>query len=141
MAGTATLNFANQVMDAEGIEGTESRWMTRVGAGLLTLATDFLVMRLVLGRLGGIRPPGNALTVGCIVGAVGIEVLRIPMALVLSFSVDKPQYGALTAPIGILLVLYLNSLTVYGAAALTAGVAERDIPIEDIKPVTDIETA
>ncbi len=141
VAGTVTVNFANRVMDAIGIEGTESRWLARVGAGVVTLGVDFLIMRLVLGRLGGIRPPRKALNVGCVVGAVGIELLRIPMALILSFSVDKPQYGALTVPIGILLVLYLNSLTLYGAAALTAGVAERDIPIDEIKPATDIEAA
>jgi uncharacterized BrkB/YihY/UPF0761 family membrane protein len=68
-----------------------------------------------------------------------IQILRIPMALILEFSADKPQYGALAIPIGVLLVLYLNSITVYGAAALTAGIAERDVPLEEIAPA--IETA
>lgn len=141
VAGTLTLTFANRVMDAAGIEGTGSRLGVRVVAAVLTLGADFLVVRLLLGRLGGIRPPRRALNLGCIAGAFTIQVLRIPMTLILEFTVDKPQYGALTVPIGILLVLYLNSLTVYGAAALTAGFAERHIPIEEIKPATDVEAA
>ncbi len=141
VAGTVTANFANQVMDAAGIEGSGTRLLVRIAAVVVTLAVDFLVMRLLLGRLGGIRPPRKALNLGSAIGALAIQVLRIPMALIIGFSVDKPQYSALAVPIGILLVIYLNSITVYGAAALTAGFAERDVPIDQIKPATDIETA
>jgi membrane protein len=133
--GTITINFAENVMDAAGIEGTESRWVVRVAAGLLTLGIDYVVMHLMLGRLGGIRPPRKALVVGSIAGAVGIQLLRIPMAFVIGFSVDKPQYGAFAVPIGVLLVLYLNAIAVYGAAALAAGFAERDVPLEELTPV------
>jgi len=63
------------------------------------------------------------------------------MALILGFSVDRPQYGALTMPSGFLLVVYLNSLRLCGAAALTADFAERDVPIDEIKPAVDVETA
>ena len=51
------------------------------------------------------------------------------MALLVAFTVDKPQYGAFAAPIGVLFVLYLQSTALYGAAALTAGIAERDVPL------------
>jgi uncharacterized BrkB/YihY/UPF0761 family membrane protein len=46
------------------------------------------------------------------------------MALLVGLVVAKPQYGALTAPIAIMFVLFVQSQVVYGAAALTAGVAE-----------------
>jgi uncharacterized BrkB/YihY/UPF0761 family membrane protein len=52
------------------------------------------------------------------------------MTLLVAFTVDKPQYGAFAAPIGVLFVLYLQSTALYAAAALTAGVAERDVPLE-----------
>jgi len=42
------------------------------------------------------------------------------------FVIDKPQYGALAAPIGIMFVLYLQSSALYGVASLTAALAERD---------------
>jgi membrane protein len=141
VGGSIIWNFSDRVMDAVGITGTENRWLVRIAGIAATLLADFLVVWIILGRLGGIRPPRRALLVGCVAGAFAIQILRIPMAFILRFSVDKPQYGALAVPIGILLVLYLNALAVYGAAALTAGFAERDIPLEEIHPATDIETA
>jgi membrane protein len=141
VAGTVTLNFSARVMDAVGIEGSDSRIILRVLAAVVTLGADYLIVHLLLSRMGGIRPPRKALMIGAATGALVIQLLRIPMAWILSFSVDKPQYGALALPIGVLLVIYLNSLTVYGAAALTAGFAERDVPIEDIAPAVDVEQA
>lgn len=141
VVGTALVGFSTRVMDAWGIEGTESRAGVRIGAALATIAVDYLVMRLLLGRLGGIRPPARALTVGALTGAVAVGVLRVPMALILEFSLDKPQYGALAIPIGVLLVLYLNSMAVYGAAAVAAGYAEKHIPLDELEPGVDVRTA
>ena len=46
------------------------------------------------------------------------------MALLLSFVSDKPKYGALAAPIGIMFVLYLQAIALYAVASLTAALAE-----------------
>ena len=81
-------------------------------------------MHLMLGRLGGIRPARRPLLIGSAVGAVAIEVLKQAMGLLVGFVVDKPQYGALSAPIGIMFVLYLQAIAVYGTASLTAALAE-----------------
>ena len=85
---------------------------------------NFLVMHLMLGRLGGIRPARGPLFVGAAVGAVVIELLKQLMALLVGFVIDKPQYGALSAPIGIMFVLYLQSSALYLVASLTAALAE-----------------
>jgi uncharacterized BrkB/YihY/UPF0761 family membrane protein len=58
------------------------------------------------------------------VGAVVIEVLKQLMALLVGFVIDKPQYAALAAPIGIMFVLYLQSSALYAVASLTAALAE-----------------
>ncbi len=81
-------------------------------------------MYLVLGRLGGIRPPRDPRLIGAIVGALVIEVLKQVMALLVNLVIAKPQYGALAAPIGIMFVLYLQSTALYGVASLTAALAE-----------------
>ena len=141
VGGSIVWNFSDRVMDAIGIEGDATRPLIRLAGIAAVLAADFALMWLILGRLGGIRPPRRAMLLGCVAGALAIQILRIPMALILRFSVDKPQYGALAVPIGIMLVLYLNALAVYASAALTAGFAERDIPLEEIHTATDIETA
>lgn len=141
VGGTLVLNFADRVMESVGIEGSPDRYVVRALAGLVVLAIDYLIVHLLLSRMGGIRPPRRALVLGAAVGGLVIQLLRIPMALIVDLSTDKPQYGALAIPVGVLLVLYLNSMTLYGAAALTAGFAERDVPIEEIVPTADIEEA
>ncbi len=141
VAGTLVHRLAYRFFDAWGIEASTDRFLLTLLAVVLTLAADFLLVYVLLGRLGGIRPPTKALLIGAAAGAFAIQVLRIPMAWILEFSVDKPQYGALAIPIGVLLVLYLNTMAVYGAAALTAGYAEKDVPLEEIAPAIDIEAA
>ncbi len=56
-------------------------------------------------------------------GAVGIEILKYLLSFIIAWSVSKPQYGAFAAPIAMLLVLYLESLMLYTAASITAGMA------------------
>jgi membrane protein len=137
VGGTLILNFADRVMSNAGIEGTTDRYLIRFLAALFVLGADYLVVHLMLGRMGGIRPSKRALMIGAVAGGLIIQLLRIPMALIVDLSTDKPQYGALAIPIGVLLVLYLNSMTLYGAAALCAGYSEREVPIEEIIPTAD----
>jgi len=61
---------------------------------------------------------------GAVVGAVVIELLKQAMALLVTFVIDKPKYGALSAPIGIMFVLYLQAIALYAVASLTAALAE-----------------
>jgi uncharacterized BrkB/YihY/UPF0761 family membrane protein len=46
------------------------------------------------------------------------------MALLVSFVIDKPKYGALSAPIGMMFVLYLQAIALYAVASVTAALAE-----------------
>ena len=139
VAVTFTLNFTGRVMEAIGLEGTAGRYLVRVAAVVVALGADYLVVRLMLSRTGGIRPPSRALVIGSAAGALVLQLLRVPMGMILELTVDKPQYGALTVPISLLLVLYLNSTILYAAAALTAGVAERQVPLDEILPARVVE--
>lgn len=139
VAGIATQNFSSKVMDWFGWEGNRDAVIVQVLASLITLGLNLLVVVLLLGFLGGIRPPRRALLIGSLAGAFVLQLLRVVMGLVLKVSADKPQYGTLTLPIGILLVLYLNTLALFGAAALTAGIAERNVPVEEIVPDVDTD--
>ena len=137
VAGIATQNFTSNVLEWFGWEGTRNQVIVRVTAVVITLSLDFLVCFVFLGFLGGIRPPTRALVIGSLTGAFAFQALRVVMGLVLEVSADKPQYGTLTLPIGILLVLYLNTLALFGCAALTAGLAERSVPLDELASVTD----
>jgi membrane protein len=104
--------------------------VVRVSAVLLSLVVNFAVVHLVLSHLGGIRPSRHALRAGAAFGAVVIEVLKAVVTVLIALTVSKPQYGAVAVPIGVLFVLYLQSLTLYSSAALAAGVADRDVPLD-----------
>lgn len=100
--------------------------MLGAGALVLTMVLNFVVMHLMLGKLGGIRPPRPPLLAGAAVGAVAIEVLKQVMALLVGFVTEGPQFGALAAPMGVRFVLYLQSSALYAVASLTAALAESD---------------
>lgn len=121
---TAVGGFGRRLLEEWGIASGVTRALVLGVAVLLTLALDVGIMALLLGRLGGIRPPGRPLLVGAVAGAVAIGVLKALMAVIISWSVDKPQYGSFTIPIAVLVVLWLQSMVLYGAACLTAGTAE-----------------
>lgn len=125
--------FAQPILDWLGSTSTAGQVLLRVGTSAVSLAIGFLVVYLMLGHLGGIRPPRSARIIGAIVGAIGIEILKGVMGSIVAWSVAKPQYGAFAVPITVLLVLYLLTVVTYVAAALTAGLAEKsDAPVADL---------
>lgn len=119
-----TTNLTGRVFQALGLSWEGPRLVLGILAAVLTLGLNFLVVHLLLSRLGGIRPARRPRLVGAAVGAVVLEVLKQVMALLVGLVVDKPQYGALAAPIGIMFVLYLQSSALYAVASLTAALAE-----------------
>ncbi|MGB2839320.1 MAG: YhjD/YihY/BrkB family envelope integrity protein, partial [Actinomycetes bacterium] len=131
---TVVASYAGPILDDIGLDSTIGRIVLVAVAVALALAVDFLILYLLLGHLGGIRPDRRPRLIGSLVGAVLIEFLKYFMATIVAFSVDKPEYGALAAPIGILLILYLQCMAAYGAASLAAGIAEKEVPLEDLAP-------
>lgn len=125
VSASFTANLSGQLLGVLGLEWDGPTLMLGAVALVLTLVLNFAVMNLMLGRLGGIRPPRVPRLTGAAVGAVVIEVLKQVMALLVSFVMDRPQYGVLAAPIGIMFVLFLQSSALYGVASLTAALAER----------------
>jgi membrane protein len=140
VASTFLANLSDRILDAAGIDWRGPGVLLSLLAITMTLGANLLVVYLILGRLGGIRPSRRARLVGAAAGAVAIEVLKTAMTLLVALTIDKPQYGAFAAPIGVLFVLYLQSMALYGCAALTAGIAERDVPLEVLEASGTEET-
>lgn len=116
-------NFAGPVERALNLDGTVWGWLLFGLSGVLSLGINALVVWLILGHMGGIRPDRDARRAGTVLGAIGIEILKYLLSFIIGWSISKPQYGAFAAPIAMLLVLYLESLVLYVAACLTAGMA------------------
>lgn len=134
VASTIAGNAYEQVLDRLDVAWDGPGVLLNLAAVAVTLAVDFLIVYLILGNLGGIRPSTHARVVAASIGAVVIEILKALMTLLIAFTIDKPEYGAFAAPIGVMFVLYLQSLAVYLAACLAAGIADRDVPLDVLAP-------
>ena len=104
----------------------DSSWgpavLTIVGVAVGSIAT-YILLRIVLSRLGGIRPDKQSLHRGSLLGAVVIEIMRYGMAAIAQWAVARPQYGAFALPVAILFVIYLQWLVFFFVASLTAAMA------------------
>jgi uncharacterized BrkB/YihY/UPF0761 family membrane protein len=124
VGSTILSTLSERLLALLGIDWHGPRVLLLVAAGALTILLDFLVVVLILANLGGIRPARTALLWGATLGAIATEALKLVMAVLLGYVVARPQYGALAAPIGVMFVLFLQSLALLGAASLTAAIAE-----------------
>lgn len=134
VASSFTADLSSLVFDALNVDWQGPGLLLTIASLALALAVNYLIIYLLVGNFGGIRPPKRARQIGAIVGAIIIEILKTFMTLLISFTVDRPQYGALAAPIGILFVLFLLSVALFASAALTAGIADKDVPLDLLEP-------
>ena len=105
-----------------------------IGALLVALVIDFVIVYVLLGVLGGIRPERHARLIGAASGAVVVGILKYFMGFIIAWSIAKPQYGTFAMPITVLFVLYLLTLSLYASASLTAGIADKDVPLDELTP-------
>lgn len=101
-------------------------WLLTGVSVMTALAGSLLVLWVVLGELGGIRPPTRPRLAGAALGAGLIQLLILVMSLIVGWAMDRPQFGAFAAPIAVLLVLYLLCLVTFASAALTGALAAHD---------------
>ncbi len=122
---TTTANaFGAEILAEFNIDSGLTRALLVIAVALIGFVLDALLLYLVLGHLGGVRPNTKSILPGALVGALVFAVFKELMSVILEFSMDKPQYGSFAIPIGILFVFWLQFTTVYACAALTAGVAD-----------------
>lgn len=129
--------LADPVLELLGMDGGAAR----VGIGVLGLAigfaVDVLILWLLLGNLGGIRPHTRPHVIASLVGAVAIGLIKQLLDAIMSWALDKPQYGAFAAPIAVLFILQLLSLVLYGSACLAAGISDSEVELEDLEPTRE----
>ena len=89
---------------------------------------------ILIGNLGGIRPPSRARLVASLLGAVAVGLIKQLLEAIMAWALDKPQYGAFAAPIAVLFILQLLSLVLYASACLAAGISDSDVPLEELAP-------
>src|SRR4051812_23745714 len=98
--------------------------LTSVGL-VVGFVVDALLLWILLGRLGGIRPHRRPRLIASLIGAVAVGAIKLMMEVIVEWCLDKPQYGAFAAPLAILFVLSLLTTVLYASAALAGGISDR----------------
>jgi membrane protein len=109
-----------------------------IGTGLAVgFVVDVLILWILLGRLGGIRPHRRPRLIASLTGAVAVAVIKQLLETIVAWSLDRPQYGAFAAPLAILFVLSLLTTVLYASAALAGGISDRQVPLAELQPTPD----
>ena len=98
---------------------------------------DVLILWILLGRLGGIRPHRRPRLIASLIGAVAVGAIKQLLEVIVAWCLDKPQYGAFAAPLAILFVLSLLTTVLYASAALAGGISDRQVPLANLQPTPD----
>jgi uncharacterized BrkB/YihY/UPF0761 family membrane protein len=117
-------SFGKDIREWLGVQ--EASWtapVVTVTGIVVAVSINYLIFRLVLSRLGGIRPDLTSLRRGALVGAVLFEIMRFAMVGIAQWALARPQYGAFALPVAILFVIYLQWLVFFFVASLTAAMA------------------
>jgi membrane protein len=132
-----TSELLRPVLETLGLGSGPVRTALAAVGLLVGFAVDVLIVWILLGTLGGIRPPRRPRLISSLIGALAIGVVKQLLDVIVTWSLDKPQYGAFAAPLAVLFVLSLLSNVLYGSAALAAGISDRDVPLEELEPTPE----
>ncbi|MFE5868087.1 YihY/virulence factor BrkB family protein [Streptomyces roseifaciens] len=127
LGGVALLSLGCSAFASAAVDWVVTRaGLDGIGA-LLTVAgfciavlADFLLMLYVLSRLPGVLPPRRRLVVGALLGAVGLELLKLLLGGYLRGVAAKSMYGAFGTPVALLLWINFMAKLVLFCAAWTA---------------------
>ncbi|MDF3291130.1 YihY/virulence factor BrkB family protein [Streptomyces silvisoli] len=113
-ATTAVGWTARQVGLGQG--GAGSVLLTVAGYCIAVLA-DFLLLVYMLTWLPGVRPTRRSLVVAGLLGAVGLEILKVALSGYLQGVATKSMYGTFGTPVALLLwINFMAKLLLYCAA-------------------------
>ena len=128
-----TSDLVGPLLDAIGLGTGFIRTLVTTGGFVLGYAVDLLILWILIGHLGGIRPHPRPRLIGAAIGAVAVFFIKLLLDAIVNWAVDKPEYGAFAAPLAALFVMSLLSQVLYGTAALTAGISDREVPLEELE--------
>ncbi len=92
-------------------------------AVLVVFAVDLAIMLVILRLLSGLALPPADVRQGCIVGALGLGIIKLAGGLLLKGSTSKPVFASFAVIVGLLLMINLISRVILLAAAWAATTA------------------
>ncbi|MDT0265270.1 YihY/virulence factor BrkB family protein [Streptomyces sp. DSM 44915] len=113
IVGQSLLHWAGDRLDGVGP-------LIQLGAYAVAVAVTFLLLLYVLVWLPGVRPPRRATLTACLLGAVGIELLKLLLGGYLTGVAGRNVYGAFGVPVALLLWINLIAKLLLFCCAWTA---------------------
>ncbi len=112
---TAAVNWT---VDRTGLsDNASSRVLLTLSGFVLSVVADFLILLYLLTLLPGVRPARRAVLVASLIGALGIELLKVLLSGYLSSVAGRNIYGAFGTPVALLLWFnFVAKLLLYCAA-------------------------
>ena len=133
-SASLTSSLIRPALEAIGWDPAPTRAaLTSVGLAV-GFVVDVLILWILLGRLGGIRPHRRPRLIASLIGAVAVGAIKLLLEVIVAWCLDKPQYGAFAAPLAILFILSLLTTVLYASAALAGGISDRQVPLADLQP-------
>ncbi|CAG7600947.1 YihY/virulence factor BrkB family protein [Actinacidiphila bryophytorum] len=116
-SGFAT-TAVNWTADRIGLsEHSSGRVLLTVVGYLLAVAADFLILLYLLTLMPGVDPPRQPVILAALIGAVGLEILKVALASYLQRVAGRNIYGAFGTPVALLLWFnFMAKLLLYCAA-------------------------
>jgi uncharacterized BrkB/YihY/UPF0761 family membrane protein len=121
------------LLDAAALHSGWTYGVLASGGLVLGYAVDLLILWILLGNLGGIRPRRKPRLIAALVGAACALVVKQLLTVIMAWSLAKPQYGAFAAPLAVLFVLSLMCTVLYAAAALAGAIGDLFAPREQLE--------
>jgi membrane protein len=101
----------------------------RVVGIILALLVDFAVFLYLFTRLPRLKTPFRRVAKGAMLGAVGLEILKVVGSLLVSRTTNNPVYGAFAVVVGLLIWINLVSRFMLFTAAWTVTAPyDTDVP-------------
>lgn len=117
-------------LDQLGIQNNiAARVGLRVVGIALALLVDFAVFLYLFTRLPRLNTPFRRVAKGAVLGAVGLEILKVVGSLLVSRTTSNPVYGAFAVVVGLLIWINLVSrFTLFTAAWTVTAPYDTDVP-------------
>ncbi len=129
-----TSGVLDSLLDSAGLSGAATRVPLTILGILVGFGLDVLILWLLLGWLGGITPARRPRLIASLIGAVGVGLIKQLLSAIISWSLDKPEYGALAIPLALLFVFSLLATALYASAAIAGGLSDADRPLAELQP-------
>lgn len=126
----ATSTLIGPLLEAVGLDSGPARLAITLSGLVVGYLLDVLILWILLGTLGGIRPERRPRLIAAAIGAVGVMLIKQLLEAIIAWSLDKPQYGAFAIPLAILFLFSLLASVLYISAAIVAGISDADLPLE-----------